>query len=333
MIRIERFDTRSDAARLRSCFEIMTAGERHDDPGLPAPSFTAFGNRWGDGFAGNPQQAWLAVDAAGQPAGCYRLTLPERENPTMAWCVLVVAPGSRRSGTGTALLRHCIEQARMAGRLRLVCEVKDGSPGAAFAASVGATSGIGEVLRQLDVGSGLPARLAGLRAAAQERAAGYALVSWIGASPPDTLDDQAQLNAAMVDAPTDEGVEPELWDIERITNMEQVCLGSGQQFYAVAARHEATGQLVAITQLRTDPGTPDWAFQMLTAVLSEHRGHRLGLLVKVATLELLTEHEPAVRHVMTGNADSNQHMIAINEQLGFTVTSVHRSWQLDLAAG
>jgi GNAT superfamily N-acetyltransferase len=62
-----------------------------------------------------------------------------------------------------------------------------------------------------------------------------------------------------------------------------------------------------------------------------HRGHRLGLLIKAAMLDLLAEREPQLRWVTTGNADSNSHMIAINEQLGYQVLDSWASWQLDVA--
>jgi RimJ/RimL family protein N-acetyltransferase len=71
---------------------------------------------------------------------------------------------------------------------------------------------------------------------------------------------------------------------------------------------------------------------MVTAVLPEHRGHRLGLLVKIAMLDLLASQAPDVDRIFTGNAGSNQHMIAINEQLGFEVADTYRSWELDLAS-
>jgi GNAT superfamily N-acetyltransferase len=332
MMRIEQFDAATDAERLHGCYDIVAAAQQYDDPGQPVRSLTSFTNRWTSGFGGHPRQSWLAADEAGQPVGCYLLTLPELENATIGWCGLTVAPARRRSGIGRALLAHCMGQARLAGRQRLASEARDGSCGAAFAAAAGATSGIVEAIRRLDIDSGLPGRLASLRAAADQRAAGYSLVSWIGASPADTLADQALLSAAMADAPRDDGVEPEAWDAGRIRNLEQVCLGSGQRFYSAAARHDKAGRVVAITQVFTDPGTPDWAFQMITAVLPEHRGHRLGLLVKAEMLALLMAREPAVRHVVTGNADSNQHMIAINEQLGFTVSAVYRNWELDLTA-
>src|ERR1700685_3345314 len=101
----------------------------------------------------------------------------------MAFCKVLVAPHARRSGTGRALLEHCAAQARKAGRSRLVGNARDDTPGAAFAAAAGARGGIPEVYRVLTFDSALPARLAGLRPAAERRAAGYSLVSWLSPAP------------------------------------------------------------------------------------------------------------------------------------------------------
>jgi RimJ/RimL family protein N-acetyltransferase len=68
------------------------------------------------------------------------------------------------------------------------------------------------------------------------------------------------------------------------------------------------------------------------AVRPEYRGHRLGLLTKIAMLDLLAKLEPGVRRIQTGNAGSNAHMVAINEQLGFTIAGVSRDWELDLGS-
>jgi GNAT superfamily N-acetyltransferase len=328
---MERFDAATDAARVQSSYEIVAAASRADVPVLPVRALPFYRNRWTTGFSGFRRQAWLGSDDSGQPVGYYLLVLPDRENPTMGWCELVVAPAWRRSGAGRALLEHCAGQARLDGRTRLVAEAIEGSPGSAFAAAAGATGGLTEVLRRLDIDAWLPGRLAMLRTAATPLADGYSLVTWIGASRASTLADQVLLSTAMADAPRDEGVDHEAWDAERITELERACLATGQQFYSVAARHEASGRLVAITQVSVESGTPEWGFQMITAVLPAHRGHRLGLLVKAEMLDLLAAHEPIVRHILTGNAASNDHMVAINEQLGFTVAGAARSWELDLA--
>jgi GNAT superfamily N-acetyltransferase len=330
-VRIDRFDAATDAARLHSSYEIVVAAQGADVPALPVRALPFYRNRWTTGFSGFRRQTWLGSDDSGQPVGYYLLVLPDQENPTMGWCELVVAPAWRRSGAGRALLAHCASQARLDGRTRLVGEAVEGSPGSSFAPAVGATGGLTEVLRRLDIDGELPGRLATLRSAASPLADGYSLVTWIGASRADTLADQVLLSAAMADAPRDEGVDHEAWDVERITELERVCLATGQQFYSVGARHEETGRLVAITQVSVESGTPEWGFQMITAVLPAHRGHRLGLLVKAEMLDLLAAHEPTVRHIVTGNAASNDHMVAINEQLGFTVACAFRSWDLDLA--
>jgi hypothetical protein len=41
------------------------------------------------------------------------------------------------------------------------------------------------------------------------------------------------------------------------------------------------------------------------------------MLVKTAMLDWLAVEEPALRHIVTGNAAVNRYMIAINEELGY----------------
>ena len=69
---------------------------------------------------------------------------------------------------------------------------------------------------------------------------------------------------------------------------------------------------------------------MITAVSRAHRGRRLGMLVKVAMLDLLAGAEPGLRHVMTGNAQDNAHMVMINEEIGFRILDQWRFWEIDV---
>ena len=52
-------------------------------------------------------------------------------------------------------------------------------------------------------------------------------------------------------------------------------------------------------------------------VLPGHRGHALGLALKLATHEALMAAEPQCRLVTTNNADANAQMNAVNDQLGY----------------
>ncbi len=59
-----------------------------------------------------------------------------------------------------------------------------------------------------------------------------------------------------------------------------------------------------------------------------HRGHRLGLLLKVANLRFLQQHEPAVTKVYTWNADSNAPMLQVNVAMGFRPVRQWGEWEL-----
>ena len=333
---IEQFDPLTDTRLLSICHQIMEMARPTDHPSLPPQSFDGFTAWWAHG--GDRQQSWLARDDSDRPVGCYLLMLPELENTTMAECGLIVAPARRRAGVGTALIAHCAGQAKRAGRSKLTStgatrtRVRDGSPGAAFAADIGARTGLAELIMTQDIDADLLARLARLRADAGQRCAGYELVSWLGASLDEHIDQFARVSDAMSDAPRDAGVQPQRWDAARIRNAEELAIGHGLRLYSMAARHRGTGDFAAVTRITTDPGTPGWGIQQLTVVQPEHRGHRLGILVKIAMLELLTEHDPGTRRILTGTAGSNQHMTAINAQLGYQIKDVYRSWELDLAA-
>jgi GNAT superfamily N-acetyltransferase len=158
------------------------------------------------------------------------------------------------------------------------------------------------------------------------------LLTWQGSTPDEYLADVARVHAAMADAPRDEGVEPSVWDVERIRRLDATAADHGVVFYSAAAHDSKSGEFAALTQICTDPGAPGWGMQQITAVLPEHRGHRLGLLVKVALLEWLAIQAPDVHRFSTDNAGSNGHMISINEQLGFAVVGGYRSWELDLGS-
>lgn len=329
-MRIEQFDPQTDAERLKACYDIVIAGTPIDHPNLPGWPLESFTGKWRRSHDSAPSEAWLATDDSGEPVGCYLLRLPDKENVTLGRLILQVPPARRRSGIGSELLAHASDRARLAGRTRLGAEARDGSPGAEFGKAVGAEPGIPEVNRILDIDASLPSRLVRLRAEAEAKAAGYSLLSWLGSTPKEHLDQVARVHNAMADAPHDDGVQATVWDADRIAKQEEHAEAHGLRFRSVAARHDGTGEIAAVTQICTDDGTPGWAFQQITAVRQEDRGHRLGLLVKVANLERLLSADLGVRRILTGNAGANKYMIAINEQLGFHVSDVYRYWGLDL---
>ncbi|CAN7586435.1 GNAT family N-acetyltransferase [Terrabacter sp. LjRoot27] len=76
------------------------------------------------------------------------------------------------------------------------------------------------------------------------------------------------------------------------------------------------GSVVAWTGLAVGPDPARPAQIEGTLVLSDHRGHRLGRAVKLASLHATREHGRAAR-VRTSSDDENRWMRAVNAELGF----------------
>ena len=74
-------------------------------------------------------------------------------------------------------------------------------------------------------------------------------------------------------------------------------------------------------------GAPGIAWQWGTLVHREHRGHRLGMAVKVENLRRLQADHPERRRVVTGNDDTNSWMVSINEDLGFRIVELCPAFQ------
>jgi GNAT superfamily N-acetyltransferase len=330
LVLISRTDTRADAAALATCFGLLDAGQRLDDPIGPPITDQAFAVRWTEGFDHSPRETWLATQD-GRPVGCYLLQLPDRANQQVAFCELVVPPDARRHGIGSELLSHCAGRARLAGRTMLATEVLDGSAGAGFAAARGARRGNTELRRILDLRDpALAGRGSALAAEAAARSTGYELTSWTGLTPDKFLGQAAAIGDAMHDAPTSAGIEHEVWDGALIRHGEQQWLAHGRSLFQVAAIHAATGQMAGFSILVVDEQVPGWGRQHDTLVAREHRGHRLGLLMKIGMLDLLARQAPQVERIITANGDRNLHMAAINDMLGFAVCDAVTEWLLDL---
>jgi GNAT superfamily N-acetyltransferase len=302
----------ADRGALRACHDVHMAASAADDPHEPPMSLPvslpAFGVWLTSGWEGDPGEVWYVPgESPGEALAWYRLNLPDLENKERAFLIPVVHPAARRNGIGRQLLRHAADRAAANGRTVLGSVAVQDSAGAAFAMAVGATAGLVEARE-----------FARLRERAAAAATGYTIVSWAGPAPEEYLSLVAAAFNAMNDAPSDEGWEEEIWDADRVRDRaSRIVRLTDVRGYSVAALHDATGELAALTQVEVDPERSDWGYQGLTAVTRPHRGHRLGLLTKATMMEWLSAAEPQVERVVTGNAASNQHMIAVNQTLGY----------------
>jgi GNAT superfamily N-acetyltransferase len=264
----------------------------------------------------------------GDVVGALRLIVPVQDNPTVAIVDVAVHPAHRRRGYGSTLLAEGIRLAGEWGRTELIAEVDEpgaATAGRAFALHHGWTCDLFETRRDLV----LPPdeqRLAALEKQAREAGFGYELVAWRDWTPDELLDDRALLERRMTtDAPYgDLPVEEEHWDGARIREYEAMHVARGRTVLSAGAVKD--GRLVAFTDLQVPVANPERAQQGGTLVLREHRGHRLGALLKVAVLREVLATFPAVRRISTYNSDSNAPMVAVNEALGFERAGHLSSW-------
>jgi GNAT superfamily N-acetyltransferase len=318
-MRIERWDP-ADETTTAACYQVHRAAHLADEADDPPFSAGTFALYLLQGFDKTPGEVWFAADDEGGVVGYYRMQLYDLENLDRAGGGPVVHPAARRRGYGRALLRHEAARAAANGRTVLSAQVVAASAGEAFAAAVNGKPGLVEVRRVQYLAKIEAGRVAELRESAERAAAGYSLVRWTGDIPDQYLAPLAHVVNAFEDAPHGENVQPEVWDGARLRERTGAHVRAGLlRENDVAALHDATGEMAAFTGVIVDPEAPSWGFQELTAVTRSHRGHRLGLLVKTAMLELLAETEPQLEFIMTGNAAANDHMIAVNEQLGYEV--------------
>ncbi|MER7458959.1 GNAT family N-acetyltransferase [Micromonospora sp. NPDC126480] len=329
----------ADPAAIDEAHRIAFAATAADEPDFPNQTRDEFA-----AYAANPMPGYVLVRALGRldgvAAGHLELRLPQLDNTDNASVTLAVHPEHRRRGVGRALLAYAVEVAREHGRKRLFGDTVVALPGGparpeaggAFAAAAGAHAALTEIRRRLDVAAVDHAVLDALLAAAREGATGYRVVGWPGPVPEEHVADVARLESRMnTDAPIgDLELEAENIDAGRIRAVEEVLEARGRRHYHYGAVHEATGRLVAWTMLDVSSRSPWHAWQQTTIVDPDHRGHRLGLLVKIENLRYAMAHEPELRAVDTWNAAVNEHMIAINEQLGFRPVDGWTDWQLTI---
>jgi GNAT superfamily N-acetyltransferase len=320
-----------DPVRVDEVVAVLRAAHEHDLPDDPSftPRFETL--RLLNTLPDEPGSHWVVVED-GRIVAHAELTLPHLDNRTNGIVELTVHPAARRRGVGRLLWDHVADLARSDGRKLLFFDTKMGSPGEVFAHALDAELGIHSARRRLVVDDAVRARARELEVSSRAAGAGYDVVTFAGRTPEQYLDGAAYLWGRMsTDAPMDDlELQPEVYDAARLRGREEVGEIRGAVMYTALAIESATGAVAALTNVAMTREDPTHAWQWNTIVDPAHRGHRLGTWVKVANLAFTLGHEPALRTILTWNAVSNEHMIAVNEAMGFRLFDHWGEWQARL---
>lgn len=309
---------------------------------------------WRDNAYSRMRIFFVRVD--GQMAARSWVRFEQQENLGSALLHVAVLKAYAGRGIGRALLEHAEALAAADGRtvLKSFTEhpadfdtrgpdmlapltgtgaVPAAARGVRFATKAGYRLEQVERYSSLDVTAAAP-ELDRLENEARTRATAYELLSWTDHCPEEHVAQLAVLMSRMsTDVPTGGlSYEEESWDAPRVRHVEDTWKRAGNTSLVTAARHRDSGELAAYSVLELAPGKPWLAEQDDTLVAAAHRGHRLGMLVKIANLRRLADY-PDVRRVTTFNAAENGHMLAINVALGFRPAGWDGEWQKSADAG
>ncbi|RHA44310.1 GNAT family N-acetyltransferase [Cellulomonas rhizosphaerae] len=291
----------------------------------------------------------LAVSTDDVVLGYADVNLPLQDNTHLAELEIAVRPAYRRQGIGSALHDAAVDLARSAGRTTVMTDTNyraeptgevlapDSGPGGVdpddpstrFAVARGWNLEQAYRHSRLDLPLD-PDALAAHRADAEAHAGpDYRLVQWTGPCPERWVEQFAVLSTRMsTDAPMGGlDLEEDVWDADRVRAADAAHVERGWTLLVMAAEHVPTGTLAAYTFFVVPEHTDEWVSQEDTLVIKEHRGRRLGMLVKAANLQRLAAEHPTVERVSTWNAEENDFMLAINVALGFRPAGGDGTWQ------
>ncbi|CAN5499124.1 GNAT family N-acetyltransferase [soil metagenome] len=279
-------------------------------------------------------------------------TRPASESD-MAWVDVQVHPAFRRRGVGTALADRLETIAREDHRRQLVVyTVSKTAPGERIPSPTGFGSvpagnaevrfllGRGFRLEQVERGSRLAlpvdADVVDALIDRSQNAAGsdYRLHQWTGRTPERWLDDMALLFTRMsTDAPSAGLEEPEdVWTRQRLIDYEDRAEAGPKTSVVSVVEHLPSGRLAGMTELGVPAEQDRPVSQNDTIVLKEHRGHRLGMLLKAANIRNLQSAAPGYPSIITFNAEENRHMLDVNEAVGFVPIGYEGAWKKVIAS-
>ncbi|WP_460458621.1 GNAT family N-acetyltransferase [Angustibacter peucedani] len=335
-VRIVRFDPLTDDELLEGWVDAGMEAGRHEF-GEDHTVYSADEVRERNRTSTDRRFVMVAALQGDRVVGEGNVHLSLVDNLTVARSFFSVRPGSRRRGIGSALLAELEAAAREDGRRTMLVSSEVSTAHADPADTFGPAHGYAKALVTLRNDWRLPAGpvdevLAPVEAEAAPHAADYDLLTWWDGMPEEWLDQRAALQTRMsTDAPLgDIESEEEVWDADRVREQFATVAAMGRRMVTTVAVHRDTGRAVAFTELAVAEHTPDHAYQWDTLVLAEHRGHRLGQLVKAANVRALRAELPAVQRVVTWNAAENAPMLRVNRALGFVTVGVSTDWQKHL---
>jgi GNAT superfamily N-acetyltransferase len=323
----------NDIAQVTEVARIQEAARHIDDPdAYPViPEMLAADLRYGWDLEPAEHYLYTPADAA-EPVGVLAVDLPTRDNLHLIWAQIWVHPDHRRRGHGSVIMNEVLRIAQEARRETIWVGTAEDDQGAQqFVDKFGFKYASHDARRRQVLAEVDKNKIQQLWAEAQVAATDYRLERLQPPTSDDILSELVEVTAAINDAPMgDLTYEDEKFDLQRLQDFETALIGRGDRGYRFIARHRATGEVGGHTMVLTNQLRPYVGLQADTAVARQHRGHRLGLLLKIEMIRWLADVEPQLKIIETWNNVDNKFMIDVNEALGYRLSRIFNTYELRL---
>ncbi|MEZ4863724.1 MAG: GNAT family N-acetyltransferase [Caldilineaceae bacterium] len=279
-------------------------------------------------------QQWFAWHGTAIVASCRAAVLNVEQNQHILDFDIFVLPAWRRQGIATELLKLAVKRAQEKARTLLLANTESTvSAGEAFCEHIGAEVGLTAHENQLVLANVDRAMLQAWIAKASERADDLELGLWDGPLPESELAAIITMMDTMNNAPREDlKVEDFKVTPEILRQGEASMAGRGIERWILYVRDPANGVYAGYTEVFWRATEPHLVGQGDTGVVAAYRNRGIGRWLKAAMLEKILQERPQVKYVRTGNAASNEAMLKVNHELGFTLHKIFKVWQVERSA-
>ncbi len=238
------------------------------------------------------------------------------ENKHIARLHIVVLKDYRRKGIGTDFLKYAVKEIQSLNKTVIECG-SDHEAGKAFLKHYGAEMTIEGAENRLEMADVDWDMMQEWINEGPKRAPDVRIDSFRTECPEEILDEFCEMcTEALNMQPLGETESRANIDGEARRKFEKRIKEIGQTNYTMITR-EKDGKISGMTEIYYDPREGHRLNQELTGVRPEYRGRGLGKWLKASMIVHIRDNYPEVERIITGNAESNEAMLSINNRMGF----------------
>lgn len=282
-------------------------------------------------------QAKLA-DGSKFVIGYLNLYIPKQENKDTLYSSIYLIPQWRGKGIGSMLIEALVKVAEKIALPKMIIDAllpsEEADERRLIAEHLAQKLGLQK--ESVDKVSVVKVPLAidlveDLNLEVDEALGKYRLLMWEDSIPEDYLEQFVNLlNEFEAEIPREASSQEKItYTPERIREIEANLLKSNRHFI-ISAALSPSGKIVGMSKMVYRDNGSTLASQEQTFVLADHRGHRLGLGMKLATHRMVHELAPDIAYISTYNNHTNDTMLKINQRLGYFESSECIEYCVDL---